>query len=141
MQKDDDEEEEADIDGAVNEIRDICSTLPGFEHCDKDDAMEWLDVDSNDAGYQILTDQEIADMLNDEDTDTIGSDGDDAENETEETGPRHSEAFVAAETLMSWLEKQNESSHTQLILLKRIKDLAAKKRTTTAVQKPIRHFF
>ncbi|KAK9759302.1 DDE superfamily endonuclease [Popillia japonica] len=28
--KDDDEEEEADIDGAVNEIRDICSTLPGF---------------------------------------------------------------------------------------------------------------
>ncbi|KAK9702957.1 hypothetical protein QE152_g29611 [Popillia japonica] len=63
--KDDDEEEEADIDGAVNEIRDICSTLPGFEQCDKDDAMEWLDVDSNDAGYQILTDQEIADMLND----------------------------------------------------------------------------
>ncbi|KAK9702784.1 hypothetical protein QE152_g29709 [Popillia japonica] len=63
--KDDDEEEEADIDGAVNEIRDICSTLPGFEQSDKDDAMGWLDVDSNDAGYQILTDQEIADMLND----------------------------------------------------------------------------
>ncbi|KAK9692674.1 hypothetical protein QE152_g35009 [Popillia japonica] len=63
--KDDDEEEEADIDGAVNEIRDICSTLPGFEQYDKDDAMEWLDVDSNDAGYQILTDQKIADMLND----------------------------------------------------------------------------
>ncbi|KAK9727739.1 hypothetical protein QE152_g19049 [Popillia japonica] len=66
-------------------------------------------------------------MLNDEDTDTIGSDGDVAENETEETAPTHSEAFVAAETLMSWLEKQNESSPTQLILLKRIKDLAAKK--------------
>ncbi|KAK9751462.1 DDE superfamily endonuclease [Popillia japonica] len=27
--KDDNEEKEADIDGAVNEIRDICSTLPG----------------------------------------------------------------------------------------------------------------
>ncbi|KAK9694463.1 hypothetical protein QE152_g33541 [Popillia japonica] len=100
--KDDDEEEEADIDGA------------GFEQCDKDDAMEWLGVDSNDPGYQILTDQEIADMLMmqflSEDTDTIGSDGDDAENETEEIGPTHSEAFVAAETLMSWLEKQNQSS-------------------------------
>ena len=51
------------------------------------------------------------------------------------------EAFVAAETLMSWLEKQNESSPTQLILLKQIKDIAAKKRTTTAVQKPITQFF
>jgi len=69
------------------------------------------------------------------------SDSDDPEHETEETGPTHSQAFVAAETLMSWLEKQNESSPTQLILLKRIKDLAAKKRTTTAVQKPITHFF
>ncbi|KAK9753498.1 hypothetical protein QE152_g2007 [Popillia japonica] len=72
--------------------------------------MEWLGVDSNDPGYQILTDQEIADMLNDEDTDTTGSVRDDAENETEETRPTHSEAFVGAETMMSWLEKQNESS-------------------------------
>lgn len=71
----------------------------------------------------------------------MGSDGDDTENEAEETGPRHSEAFVAAETLMTWLEKQNESSPTQLMLLKRIKDLAAKKRITTAVQKPITDFF
>jgi len=60
----DDKEEKGDIDGAVNEIRGICSTLPGFEKCDKDDAMEWFAVDSNDPGYQILTDQEIADMLN-----------------------------------------------------------------------------
>ncbi|KAK4882315.1 hypothetical protein RN001_005634 [Aquatica leii] len=83
---------------------------PGFEECDKDDAMEWLAVDSNDPGYQILTDEEIADMLlneEDDDTETMGSDGDDTENETDETGPTHSEAFVAAETLMSWLKKQN----------------------------------
>ncbi|KAG8330162.1 hypothetical protein J6590_069676 [Homalodisca vitripennis] len=59
---------------------------------------------------------------------------DDPENETDETGPTHSVAIVAAETLMSWLEKQNLSSPTQLILLKLIKDLAAKKRTTTASQ-------
>ncbi|KAK9701879.1 hypothetical protein QE152_g30302 [Popillia japonica] len=110
--KDDDDEEEVDRDGAENEIRDICSTLPGFEQCDKNDAMECLGVDSNGPGYEILTDQEIADMLNDEDTDKIGSDDDDAENGTEETGPTHSEALVAPETLMSWLEKQNESSPT-----------------------------
>ncbi|KAG8314496.1 hypothetical protein J6590_091981 [Homalodisca vitripennis] len=38
------------------------------------------------------------------------SDSDDPGHETEETGPNHSEAFIEAETLMSWLEKQNESS-------------------------------
>ncbi|KAG8282028.1 hypothetical protein J6590_045953 [Homalodisca vitripennis] len=53
-----------------------------------------------------------------EETETMECDSDDPEHETEETGPTHSEAFVAAETLMSWLEKQNESSPTQLILLK-----------------------
>ncbi|KAG8307108.1 hypothetical protein J6590_031507 [Homalodisca vitripennis] len=124
----------------MKEIRDICSTLPGFEQCDKDDAMEWLAVDSNDPGYQILTDQEIADMLNEEETKTMESDSHDPEHETEETGA-HSETFVAAETLMSWLEKRKESPATQQILLKRIKDLATKKRTTTAVQKPITHLF
>lgn len=61
--KDNNQEEDGDIDGAVNEITDICSKLPGFEECDKDDAMEWLAVDSNDPGYQILTDEEITDML------------------------------------------------------------------------------
>ncbi|KAK4876516.1 hypothetical protein RN001_009022 [Aquatica leii] len=128
--KDNNQEEDGDIDGAVNEITDICSKLPGFEECDKADAMEWLDVDSNDPGYLILTDAKIADMVlkeEDEDTETMGSDGDDTENETEETGSTHSEAFVAAEILMSCLEKQNESSPTQSMLLKRIKDLAAKK--------------
>ncbi|XP_028147821.1 jerky protein homolog-like [Diabrotica virgifera virgifera] len=136
-----DDLEEGDIDGAVNEISEICSTLPGFEECNKDDAMECLAVDSNDSGFQILTDQEIADMLNEDETETMESDSDDNSDKTEETGPTHSEAFVAAEALMSWLEKQNESSPTQLILLKRIKDLAAKKRTTTAVQKAITDFF
>ncbi|KAK9751248.1 Tc5 transposase DNA-binding domain [Popillia japonica] len=115
---DDDEEEEAGIDGAVNEIRDICSTLPGFEQCDKDDAMEWLGVDSNDPGYQILTDQEIADMLNDEDTDTIGSEGDDAENGTEKTGPTHSDAFVAAVTLMLTTQKMGLKKQGQHILMR-----------------------
>ncbi|KAK4879154.1 hypothetical protein RN001_007300 [Aquatica leii] len=112
----DNQEEDGDIDGAVKEITDICSKLSGFEECDKDDAMVWLAVDSNDPGYQILTDKEIADILpneEDEDIETMGSDGDDTENETEETGPTHFEAFVAAETLMSWLEKQKESSPTQ----------------------------
>ncbi|KAK4881242.1 hypothetical protein RN001_004561 [Aquatica leii] len=61
--KDNNQEEEGDIDGAVNEITDICNKLNRFEECDIDDGMEWLAIDSNNPGYQILTDDEIANML------------------------------------------------------------------------------
>lgn len=127
-------------DCGVNEVAEICSTIPGFEQCDENDASEWLAVDNNDPGYQILSDQEIVSMVSKEDAETVEPDGK-IEDEIEDAGPTHSEAFLAADTLMSWLEKQTESTPTQLILLKRIKDLAAKKRTTTAVQKAITDFF
>ncbi|KAG8324588.1 hypothetical protein J6590_088519 [Homalodisca vitripennis] len=57
-------------------------------------------------------------------TETMESDSDDPEHETEVTGLTHSEVFLLAETLMSWLEKQNESSPTQMLLLKLINPLA-----------------
>ncbi|GFV47617.1 uncharacterized protein TNCV_2081771 [Trichonephila clavipes] len=40
-------------------------------------------------------------------------------------------AFSALETAMEWYEQQSECSPTQLPLLKRIRDLAAKKRRCT----------
>lgn len=128
-------------DGGVKEVTEICSTIPGFEQCDENDAREWLAVDNNDPGYQMLTDEEIAAMVYEDDAEPIELVDDEVEDEIEEAGPTHAEAFTAAETLMSWLEKQKESTPSQLILLTRIKDLAAKKRTTTAVQKSIKDFF
>ncbi|KAG8334409.1 hypothetical protein J6590_091142 [Homalodisca vitripennis] len=53
-----------------------------------------------------------------EETETIESDSYDPEHEAEKTWPTHSEAYVAAETLMSWLEKQNDSSPISLIVFK-----------------------
>ena len=41
----------------------LYTSILGFEQCDKNDASEWLAVDDNDPGYQILSDQEIADMV------------------------------------------------------------------------------
>lgn len=51
----DDKEEEGDIDGPVNEIREIFSTISGSKQSEKKNAIEWLAVDSTDPGYQILT--------------------------------------------------------------------------------------
>lgn len=49
-------------------------------------------------------------MVYEGDAETVGSDG--VENEIEEARPTHSEVFMAAETLTSWLEKQKESTPT-----------------------------
>lgn len=43
------------------------------------------------------------------------------------SGPTHAEAFVALETAMEWCEEQSECSTTEIRILKKLKDLAAKK--------------
>lgn len=55
-----------------------------------------VDYDSNYPGYQILSEQEIVSMVSKENAETVESDG-----ENEEGVPTHSEAFMAAESLMS----------------------------------------
>ncbi|GFV47235.1 uncharacterized protein TNCV_4828911 [Trichonephila clavipes] len=51
------------------------------------------------------------------------------------------DAFSALETAMEWYEQQSECCRIQLLLLKRIGDLAAKKRRCTMVQRKIRDYF
>ncbi|GFT55545.1 uncharacterized protein TNCV_3320591 [Trichonephila clavipes] len=46
-------------------------------------------------------------------------------------GPSNADAFSALETAMEWYEESSECCPTQLLLLKRIRDFAAKKRRCT----------
>nr|CAD7430642.1 unnamed protein product [Timema monikensis] len=48
-------------------------------------------------------------------------------NVEEAAGPSHSDAYEAFQTAMNWLERQPEGTAIQLILLKRLRDMAAKK--------------
>ncbi|KAJ8896628.1 hypothetical protein PR048_001972 [Dryococelus australis] len=86
-------EENENEDCIVNEVTELCCAISGLEQCDKNYASEWLAVD-------------------DRDTEIVESDGDENENDVEEAGSTHSKAFMAAETLMSWLKKQTESTPT-----------------------------
>nr|CAD7425751.1 unnamed protein product [Timema monikensis] len=45
----------------------------------------------------------------------------------EAAGLSHSDAYEAFQTAMNWLERQPEGTATQLVLLKRLRDMAAKK--------------
>ncbi|GFV20067.1 hypothetical protein TNCV_4193661 [Trichonephila clavipes] len=50
-------------------------------------------------------------------------------------------AFSALATAMAWYEYQSECCATQLLLLQRIRDLAAKKRSCIMVQRKISDYF
>nr|CAD7575962.1 unnamed protein product [Timema californicum] len=104
-------------------------TLPGFEQCDELDAREWFESDGNDPGYQHLNDDEIAhQVIEDNDNGSNVRESDDDEMDAEEAaGPSHSDAYEAIQTAMNWLERQPEGTATQLVLLKRLRDMAAKK--------------
>ncbi|GFX03544.1 uncharacterized protein TNCV_4751291 [Trichonephila clavipes] len=65
------------------------------------------------------------------------TDEDEDNNNESSKGPSNAGAFSALETVMEWHEQQSECCPTQLLLLKRFRDLAAKKRRCTIVQRKI----
>ncbi|GFY04247.1 retrovirus-related Pol polyprotein from transposon opus [Trichonephila clavipes] len=77
-------------------------------------------------------------MINDEEIVTsVLAESDPVDDETDENednnnesskGPSNAGTFSALETAMEWYEQQSECCPTQLLLLKRIRDLAVKKR-------------
>ncbi|GFY29198.1 uncharacterized protein TNCV_4723261 [Trichonephila clavipes] len=56
-------------------------------------------------------------------------------------GPSNVDAFSALKTTMKWYEQQSECCPTQQLLLKRIGDLAVKKRRCTMIQRNISDYF
>lgn len=123
----------------LNEFVDLFSSIPGFTDCDRDDAVDWLNHDANDPGYQIFDDDEIVSSLKNPDED---HDNDSSSNESVDAPKKtsHAEAFAAFETGLEWFERQEECCPTQLLLLKRLRDLAAQKRVTAVRQLKIDSF-
>ncbi|PRD21062.1 UNVERIFIED_CONTAM: hypothetical protein NCL1_52895 [Trichonephila clavipes] len=65
----------------------------------------------------------------------------DEDNNVSSKGPSNADAFSALEAAMEWYRQQSKCCPTQLVLLKRIRDLAAKKRRCTIVQRKISDYF
>ncbi|KAF0691200.1 jerky protein-like [Aphis craccivora] len=108
----------------LDDLIDLFNEIPGFKDCNYDDAVNWLTTDANDLRYQILNRDEIISSLQNEESDDSSSD----EIIHTPKGPTTTEAFSAFETGLEWFEKQAECCPTQLLLLKRLRDLAAEKR-------------
>ncbi|GFV58869.1 hypothetical protein TNCV_4132311 [Trichonephila clavipes] len=59
----------------------------------------------------------------------VDDEGEDNNNNESSKGPSNAVAFRALETAMEWYEQPSECCPTQLLLMKRIGDLAAEKRS------------
>lgn len=130
-------------DSILEDINELTLKLQICQDCDDDDMKEWVTCDSNDQGFQIMSDDEIVENIL-----QINEQQEMQEDETEENldvendaGPSHDEALYALETALKWFEKQTESDTVSLLQLKRIRDIAALKRRSGLRQMTMTKYF
>ncbi|GFW04733.1 hypothetical protein TNCV_4879691 [Trichonephila clavipes] len=80
-------------------------------------------------GFQMLSDDEIVTSVQEESdpVDDETDEDDDNNNSESSKGPSTADTFSALETAMEWYEQQSECYPSQLLLLKRIRDLFQRK--------------
>ncbi|GFS52169.1 uncharacterized protein TNCV_1105491 [Trichonephila clavipes] len=89
----------------------------------------------------MLNDDEIVTSVQEESNPIYDVTDEHEDNNESSKGPSNADALFALETAVEWYEQQSECCPTQLLLLKRIRDLAAKKRKCTMVQRKISDYF
>ncbi|GFS47904.1 hypothetical protein TNCV_3598781 [Trichonephila clavipes] len=96
-----------------------------------------MECNAEDCGFQMLNVDAIVTFVQEE-SDTVDDETDEDEDNSESSkGPSNVDMFSALEIAMEWFEQQSECCPTQLLLLKRIRYLVAKKRRCTMVQRKI----
>ncbi|GFV07229.1 uncharacterized protein TNCV_1312271 [Trichonephila clavipes] len=99
---------------------------------------------AEDCGFQMLYEDEIVTSAQEESgsvDDETDEDEDSNNNKESSKSLSNADAFSALETAMEWYEEQSKGCPTQLLLLKRVRDLAAKKRRCTMVLRKISDYF
>ncbi|CAH0729636.1 unnamed protein product, partial [Brenthis ino] len=116
-------------DSILVDINELMSNIQICKECDADDMKEWLTCDSNDQGFQIMSDDEIVEnMLQVNEQQEMQDETEKNVDVENDAGPSHAEAFQALEIALKWYEKQTECDTVSLLQLKRIRDVAAIKR-------------
>ena len=87
--------------------------------------------EKDDSGYQLLSDDEIVAQCSQQPSEDKSSDND----VEEETVVNHTETTSMFEELLSYLERQDETSPAELLTTKQLQDRAASKRASKLRQK------
>lgn len=126
-------------------ISELTSTVFSAEN---DETIEWLNCDSEDAGYQLLTDDQIVkEFLEsesvDEDDDYDGADSESIESTVSATDSRleAKEAKDLIQKVIEWYQKQDESEMIYTMFLRKIRAFAERKSETALVQTKVSDFY
>ncbi|CAG9584542.1 unnamed protein product [Danaus chrysippus] len=130
-------------DSILEDIKDLILNIQICKDCDNDDVQEWITCDSNDPGFQMMSDDEVIENLlqSNEKHEIKEDETEDNQDEEYNAGPSHDQAVHALETAMKWFEKQTESDPMSLLQLKRIRDIAAMKRKSGLRQMTITKYY
>ncbi|XP_054725557.1 jerky protein homolog-like [Anastrepha obliqua] len=108
---------------------------------------EWLNCEENDCGYELLTDEQIINEVNDEEENNDDYDGTDNNNENGHNPTAsflRQEAKIAASNLekcIAWYEMQDEAGLADTIRLRQFLLFAKNKTQVTLKQKTLTEFF
>lgn len=113
-------------------LAELIKKLPGCENTDISEVTEWLNSDEQ----QEVTDTAIVEMLS-EPTEV----SDDEDSCADVPMMSHSDGLTALEAALRYVEEQPEATPSDTLLLRRWRDIAAKKRCSTLKQKTLDNFF
>lgn len=111
------------------EIVHLLRNIPGCNDINSDGVNEWMKEDE----VHELTISDIIDLVTTEPAPV--------EEESEKQTMSHCEAFQAIEQLINYVEQQEEATPADLLLFRRWRDIASKKRVQRAKQATITSFF
>ena len=103
-----------------------------------EDIEQWLGGDVNNPGYQLLSKEEIIQQVRNE---VAPAEDESNEDPDKPNIPSNGEAAEMLDKCIRWFEHQEESTPSSLLLLKRIRDLATKKRYSQLKQLRLDSFF
>ncbi|GBL97044.1 hypothetical protein AVEN_178613-1, partial [Araneus ventricosus] len=106
----------------VTELNRLLKEIAGCGKCEEDDFSSWLDCDADDAGFQLMSDDEIIDQVRKSNSVDYKREND--EDEVTETLSNSNALKCFAKGLM-WLEQQADSDSGKLMLLKQLRDREA----------------
>jgi len=119
-------------------LANIVSKIPDPSHFADEDVNDRLNYDRDDPGYDIRTDYEIVGNLRSKEV--TADDNEDDVDEEEQNVPSYRDALQALGLAIEWMEQQQKCDPMQLLQVKGIRNLVARKGTSATKQKTIIDF-
>lgn len=135
-----------EIDSVTIEI--LSESNVAFSLESENDIVEWLKCDENELGYQLFTDEEILEIVNEEenadskvDDEYDGSETVGAAVKNSDSRKEAKQAVSNIEKYIDWYEQQEDANSTNSMILRRLRNFAFKKSETTKKQSKVTEFF